>query len=372
MGTRSGGLADRLVDNQITGNYGYGADLSFLFAQDNFSYHDLIGANNYFYKCLWELSSWKTGIFTNNWIISPVILSSLPRIIDLAPNTPGAIILPWTMDRNTYVISSNTAQIFGINTEGPRTFTQWQARTGFDASSTMTTNLPTGTNYAIVQNNAYDTNRVHVANYNWSGLNFAAIDVSTLSWGIGTTVMVRQAQNYFIDVVTNQITSTNTLVVDMRAASHSVAIPYGDTVPTAPLTFPDFGAFVLQRMGSGTVTNIPPPPPQSVTLTVNSSNPSSGLFVQMAGPDKNGASNGSTPFTRQVFTNTVTMLVAPLRSGPGTTFQKWQRNGVDYENNLSTTFTNNAATTMTAIYLSLGPTPSVTLPMISYRRGARQ
>lgn len=159
----------------------------------------------------------------------------------------------------------------------------------------------------------------------------------------------------------------------MRAASHSVAIPYGDTIATAPMTFPDFGAFVLQRLGSSTNVPPPPPPPTTVTLIVNSSNPPGGVQIQMAPADANGASNGGTPFSRQVVTNTITMLTAPLRSAPGTTFQKWRRNGVDYENNLSTTFTNNASTTMQAIYLSLGPTPPANnSPMISYRRGARQ
>jgi len=371
MGTRPGGLADRLTDNQILSNFGYGADLSFYFSlPDGNSYRDLIGANNYFYKAFWELSSWKAGTFTNNWIISPALL----KVVDLYPNMPGATIPAWTLNRNIYIVSGLSAPVFGVETEAPRTFAQWQARTGFDANSTLSAALPTGTNYVIVQGNIYDTNRAHVANFNWTLGNFAAIDVSSLSWGIGSTVMVRNAQNYFVDVVTNQITSTNTLVLDMQAASHSVALPYGDTTATAPMTFPDFGAFVLIRMGTG--TNIPPIPPQppttSYTLTVNSSNPSSGVFVQMAPADKNGASNGSTPFTRQVLTNTITMLTAPLRSGPGTTFQKWQRNGVDYENNLVTTFTNSAATTMTAIYLSLGPTPPGNVPGISYRRGARQ
>jgi len=371
IGTRPGGLADRLTDNQILSNFGYGADLAFYFSQpDGNSYRDLVGANNYFYKAFWELSSWKVGTFTNNWIISPALL----KVVDLYPNMPGATIPPWTLNRNVYVVSSVGAPVFGVETEAPRTFAQWQARTGYDANSTLATALPAGTNYVIVQGNIYDTNRAHVANYNWTLGNFAAIDVSTLSWGMGSTVMVRNAQNYFVDVVTNQITSTNTLVVDMRSASHSMALPYGDTTPTAPMTFPDFGAFVLIRMGTG--TNVPPIPPQppttSFTLTVNSSNPSSGVFVQMAPADKNGASNGSTPFTRQVLTNTITQLTAPLRSGPGTTFQKWQRNGVDYENNLVTTFTNSAATTMTCIYLSLGPTPPGNVPGISYRRGARQ
>ena len=366
MGTRSGGLADRLVDNIVTNNFGYGADLAFYFAQDNGSYKDLLGANNYFYKCFWEISSWKTGIFTNNWILSPASL----KIVDIYPNTPLPTIPAWTMNRNVYVVSAAGAPVFGVETEAPRTFAQWQARTGFDANSTLQTALPTGTNYAAVWSNAYDTNRAHALNYNWTLSNFAAIDVSTLGWGVGSTVLVRNAQNYYVDFTTNQITSTNTLIIDMQAASHSVAVPYGDTVPSAPLSFPDFGAFVLQRLGAGT-TN-PPPPASTVTLTVNSSNPSGGISIQMAPADVNGKSNGNTPFTRTVTTNTITMLVAPIRSNPGTTFQKWQRNGTDYENNLSTTFTNNANTTMTAIYISIGPTPSVTLPMISYRRGARQ
>src|SRR5678815_4642625 len=77
MGTRSGGLADRLVDNQILSNFGYGSDLSFYFAQDNNSYRDVVGANNYFVKGVWELSSWKNGVFTNNWLLNPVSYTHL-------------------------------------------------------------------------------------------------------------------------------------------------------------------------------------------------------------------------------------------------------------------------------------------------------
>jgi len=291
MGTRPGGLADRLTDNQILSNFGYGADLSFYFSlPDGNSYRDLIGANNYFYKAFWELSSWKAGTFTNNWIISPALL----KVVDLYPNMPGATIPAWTLNRNIYIVSGLSAPVFGVETEAPRTFAQWQARTGFDANSTLSAALPTGTNYVIVQGNIYDTNRAHVANFNWTLGNFAAIDVSSLSWGIGSTVMVRNAQNYFVDVTTNQITSTNTLVLDMQAASHSVALPYGDTTATAPMTFPDFGAFVLIRMGAGTVTNIPPPPPSTALACSGPAHPRNVSHMPPIGPGSDAPATSRT------------------------------------------------------------------------------
>jgi hypothetical protein len=87
-----------------------------------------------------------------------------------------------------------------------------------------------------------------VAVYNWTTANFLALDVSALGWGTNTSVLVRNAQDYFTDTVTTTTTVSNTVVVNMQASAHTTAIPYGDSTNTVPTSFPAFGAFILQRI----------------------------------------------------------------------------------------------------------------------------
>lgn len=85
------------------------------------------------------------------------------------------------------------------------------------------------------------------------------------------------------------------------------------------------------------------------TLTVASSNPSSGVSITVTPNDNNGLGNGTTQFTRIYNNNTVVSFTAPSTAG-GNNFQKWQRNGIDWTTNLSTSVTMDADYTMMAIY----------------------
>ena len=88
------------------------------------------------------------------------------------------------------------------------------------------------------------------------------------------------------------------------------------------------------------------------TLTVASTNPTSGIGVIVTPNDLNNQGNGSTPFTRTYFHNTTVNLVANSGFG-GVTFQKWQRDGVDFSTNTFVSVTMNSDHTMTAVYVSL-------------------
>lgn len=85
------------------------------------------------------------------------------------------------------------------------------------------------------------------------------------------------------------------------------------------------------------------------TLTVGSTNPSSGVAITVSPADKNGAANGTTQFTRSYAKNTVVTLTAPATSSGGA-FIKWQKGTADYATTASTTVTMSANTTMTAVY----------------------
>jgi hypothetical protein len=361
LGTLNGGLANRLQDDQVTDNWSYGAGMEMYYHADANAYQDAVFANNYVANGYFHVSSWKSAVITNNTFLETVAGLTAVSLV-----TNGTF-LPWNYDRNTYVLSGLTESAWRVEGLAPTGFTGWKALTGYEANSVLGTTLPVA-NYMVLLPNAYDPNRANLIVYNWTLAPNVTVSVASFGWAPGSNYTLTQSQDPLSDVVTGTVSGGSTITVNMLAAAHTVAIPYGDVVALGPTTFPRFGQFIIDVSAA-----VPPPPiTNSVTLTVASSNPSSGVFIQMAGADINGASNGSTAFIRHPLTNSITMLTAPLRSAIGTTFQKWQRNGVDYENNLSTSFTNSANTTMTAIYLSLGPVPSATLPMISYRRGARQ
>lgn len=91
------------------------------------------------------------------------------------------------------------------------------------------------------------------------------------------------------------------------------------------------------------------------TLTVGSSNPSSGVSITVNPNDNNGSSSGTTQFTRLYNSNTSVTLTASATAG-GNNFQKWQQDGMDWSTNQSTSVVMDANHTMTAIYV----TPQVT------------
>ena len=89
--------------------------------------------------------------------------------------------------------------------------------------------------------------------------------------------------------------------------------------------------------------------PRVKTLTVASSNPASGVTITVTPADNNGATNGTTGFTRTYPDGVLVNLSAPATAG-GNNFLKWQRNSVDHATTAATSVTMDAAYTMTAVY----------------------
>jgi hypothetical protein len=356
LGMRNGAVADRIVDTRFLNNFGYNADLSLYYQPDPIAYLDCLAANNYFYKTFLQVSSWKSLTFTNNYS-----LNSAPSV-KISSLWTNDVILPWTFDRNFYWINpGNSTNAWVIETLAPMTFTTWKAKTGYDLNSIVSHTLPAVTNYVILQNNAYDINRGQVVVYNWSGGTNIVLNVVPLGWTTGEPVTIRNLQNYYGDVFNATVSAGRTINLDMRASSHSLAIPYGDTAALCPMSFPEFGAFLLQRTGASN----PPPVVVTRTLTVSSSNPATGVTITMSPPDNNGASTGVTGFTRIYADGTLVSLTAPA-IGPGsTTFSRWQLDGSDISLSRTVSLTISAAATLTAFYLSPPPPP-----VIDYRRSA--
>jgi len=91
-------------------------------------------------------------------------------------------------------------------------------------------------------------------------------------------------------------------------------------------------------------------PPPIFTLTVNASGSGAAVDIGVSPTDTNGLGNGTTQFTRSYVLNKSVTLTAPLTSPNGNIFQKWQRDGSDFNNNLSATFSMDTNHTMTAVY----------------------
>jgi hypothetical protein len=88
------------------------------------------------------------------------------------------------------------------------------------------------------------------------------------------------------------------------------------------------------------------------TLTVASTNVAGGVNITVSPNDNNNQGGATTQFTRIYNLNTSPVtLTAPLNSG-NSTFQKWQKDGADYSNSLTTNLTIDADHTMTAVYIT--------------------
>ncbi len=92
--------------------------------------------------------------------------------------------------------------------------------------------------------------------------------------------------------------------------------------------------------------------PPSYTISIQSSNPSSGVSIVVSPPDNNGQSNGTTPFSRTYNQGASVTLTAPDTAPNGNRFQEWRRNNSFYSSSRTTSFTVNANDTFTAVYAS--------------------
>ena len=109
--------------------------------------------------------------------------------------------------------------------------------------NTYLSNVPDA---VIVRANEYETDRANVAVLNGSEAESVTVDLSVVTGlSAGDSVSVRNVQDYFTDIQTLTLTAGETVTVDMRAASHTVASPVNHAAPAT--TFPVYGAFVIEK-----------------------------------------------------------------------------------------------------------------------------
>src|SRR5271157_4782930 len=98
---------------------------------------------------------------------------------------------------------------------------------------------------------------------------------------------------------------------------------------------------LMTACGSGTITTTA----TTYVLTVNSTNPASGVAITVSPADNIGAANGTTTFTRTYNAGTSVTLTAPATSG-GNAFASWS----GCASTVTCTVTMSANTTVTANY----------------------
>lgn len=102
------------------------------------------------------------------------------------------------------------------------------------------------------------------------------------------------------------------------------------------------------------------------TLTITSTGTGGGVNVTVNPVDVNGASDGTTSFSRTFYRDTTVVLNAPGAVG-AFTFQKWTKDGVDWSSSPVTLVPTEVDHTMTAVYV---PTPTFELTVASTNPGS--
>jgi hypothetical protein len=96
-----------------------------------------------------------------------------------------------------------------------------------------------------------------------------------------------------------------------------------------------------------------------ISLTVNSTSPTSGVPITVSLADVNGAGNGTTSFIRNYAAGTTVTLTAPAMAPGGNGFSAW--NGCTTTSGTSCTVTMTTGTIVSAAYIAPATTPTVTV-----------
>jgi predicted lipoprotein with Yx(FWY)xxD motif len=229
--------------------------------------------------------------------------------------------------------NNTTVNLTAPATVGGNNFLMWR-RNGFEWSSSLSTSVdmvPETTTMTAVYITPQRTLTVASVNPS-SGVNITVSPNDNGGLGNGTTQFTRSYNNGTgVNLTAPATAGGNTFQKWQRNG-----VDYATTQATTVTVDAD------HTMTAVYVTPIR-------TLTVASSNPASGVSITVSPNDNGGLGNGITPFTRNYNNNTTVNLTAPATAG-GNTFQKWQRNGVDYATTQATNVTMDANYTMTAVY----------------------
>lgn len=229
----------------IQNNYLYNIGASLTSNADYSTVRDVIVKNNYLVSLTADrhtlaVDGWLNVDIENNTIVGIGATSDNPLLVNFQEANGDTV--AW--NNNTYY-HNLPVNPFGSGA-GYKTFAQWQAL-GYDAGGTLTNTAP-ATNQVFVRPNAYKVG-ANITIYNWQGLDSVDVSLSSVTGlSAGDSYRLISVQDYFNDVATGTVAENRTISVDMRSASHIVAKPIGWTGDWYANTFPQFGAFVLEKV----------------------------------------------------------------------------------------------------------------------------
>lgn len=303
------------------------------------------GGNN-FRKWQRDGVDWSTSAATSvamdaNHTMTAIYVT--PRTLTVASSNPGSGVSITVSPNDNNSLGNGTTQFTrsydnntSVNLTAPttvagNTFRKWQ-RDGVDFSTNAATSVTMDANHTMTA--IYITLRtLSVASSNpSSGVSITVSPNDNNSQGNGTTPFGRTYDDgSLVNLTAPTNASGNNFVKWQRD---------GVDLTTNPATSVTMDA-------NHTLTAIYVTPR---TLTVASSNPSSGVSITVSPNDNNSQGNGTTQFARIYNEGSVVSLTAPSSFG-GNVFLKWQRDGVDFDTNATTSVTIDGNRTMTAFYV---------------------
>jgi hypothetical protein len=121
-------------------------------------------------------------------------------------------------------------------------------------SGVLETVLSDGKSYAlhkmggttvILRPNTYEPGRGNIVIYNWDKLDSVPVDLSQMGWKPGEKYLLHNVQNYYDETIQGVYKGQP---IQVPMTGWSTAIPTGWDRPFKPVTFPEFGVFVIERI----------------------------------------------------------------------------------------------------------------------------
>lgn len=194
-------------------------------------------------------------------------------------------------------------------------------------------------------------------------------DVYSFNGTAGQRIAVTMTSNQFDTfLVLNRPDGSILAFDDDGAGGTNSRIPPGSSFITLPTT----GTYTIwanafdesDTTGAYSLTLSVPIPRN---LTIASSNPNSGIAVQVVPADNNGVTNGTTQFTVTYDQFTTAIVIAPNTAPGNLIFLRWLKDGADYSTSSTTSITMDVDHTLTAVY---GPIPTFVLTVNSVNPGS--
>ncbi len=180
-----------------------------------------------------EMGTWSTATVSNDTFYSQdAVLSTLPSMAGYTWSTnthyrdPSAA--AWSDNGSTY------------------SFAGWKSASGLGASDQAPATRPSGVR-VVVRPNKYEPGRANIIVYNWAGLPTASVDLAAVLQ-VGDSFEVRNVQNFYgAPAVTGRYSGGS---ITVPTAGITPVAPLGRAFTPAPVTGPEFNAFVVLRAGS--------------------------------------------------------------------------------------------------------------------------